>query len=436
MEQIISDFGELFNLISQLFAKGGWVVLIGFAFYLFWTLMVMYNENKFMNGIKWICLSIDVPKDNEQTFLAMEQIFAHLHTIGGNKTFGEKYFHGEINLWFSFEIVSFGGQIKYLVYLPEKYRNLLEAAIYAQYPAAEIRQVDDYIKNVPVYNPKTSYYDMFGVELMLKKPDAYPIRTYRAFEHQASQIIVDPLSAVLESLSGIEPHELMAVQYLISPADDDWKESARQLVNDLKGAPKKHAKPGLVQEIGGRVIHGLAAIPSITAGEAGGSDNKSGDELPSMMQHLSPGEKDTIAAIEMSLGKLSFKTKIRLLYLAPKDKFRKDAKNSLVGAYNQYDDINLNGLKTNSKQTGTNIPFKFSKTLEQPIIDYKVAKRKNKLIRHFKKRAFTKGARAFILNTEELATVFHFPLLTVKAPKLTKTEIRKNEAPINLPVQF
>lgn len=217
-------------------------MLLFVGLYLLWILMFLYNQNKYLGTIKWINLSLDIPKENEQTLLAVEQIFAQLHSIHINKTFGEKYFHGEFIMWLSFEIVSFGGQIKYIVRLPEWYRNLLESAIYAQYPDAEIKEVEDYMKNVPLYDPKSSYYNVWGTEFKLKKEDAYPIRTYRAFEHQASQIIVDPLAGVLEALSSIEPHELMAVQYIIRPTDEKWKEAGRILVKKLK-KEKAEAKP-------------------------------------------------------------------------------------------------------------------------------------------------------------------------------------------------
>jgi hypothetical protein len=38
------------------------------------------------------------------------------------------------------------------------------------------------------------------------------------------------------------------------------------------------------------------------------------------------------------------------------------------------------------------------------------------------------------LNTEELASIYHFPVLKVKAPALIRSLSRKGEAPPNLPV--
>jgi hypothetical protein len=79
-------------------------------------------------------------------------------------------------------------------------------------------------------------------------------------------------------------------------------------------------------------------------------------------------------------------------------------------------------------------PFKFSKTLEQPYINWILKRRKEHFMKYFKTRMFLKGAPPFFFNIEELATVFHFPLINVKAPQMVKAEIKKGEAPINLPV--
>ena len=428
--------GDIFSIMGFLIQSGGWIVFIIASLYMGWFLMVEYNQMQFLSHVKWVFLSIDIPKENEQTFLAVEQIFAQLHAIHANYTFGEKYFHGELVLWASLEIVSFGGQVKYIAKIPQQYRNLLESAIYAHYPTAEIKEVEDYVKNLPTYNVKTSDYEVFGTEFKLKKEDAYPIRTYKAFEHQASQIIVDPLAGVLEALSSIKPWEFMAVQYLIRPIDEEWKEAGRELVRKLKGE-KEEKKNNFAMTVLSGVLKGFMSIfEGATAGVSEPSAVVQEYEPPSLMMHLSPGQKDVIAAIEANLGKIGYKTKIRVMYLAPKGKFRKEARPAVIGSFRQFDDINLNGLKPDTKKTWTGIHHKLSKRLEKPFIDFLVNRRKRRLVMFYKSRSFTKGHKPFVFNIEELATIFHFPLTeTVKTPQLTKTEIKKGEAPINLPIQ-
>jgi hypothetical protein len=442
---ILESFKQLFTMVSFLFSSGGWLLFVAAAIYSLGVLWVLWRQDQYIATIKWVMLSIDIPKENEQTFLAMEQIFAQMHAIHTTKTFGERYFGGEVLLWVVFEIVSFGGKLKYLLRVPERFRNLAESAIYAQYPQAEVKEVEDYMTNVPAYDSERSYYDVFGTEFKLKKEDAWPIRTYKYFEHQASQIIVDPLAAVLEALSSVEPHELMAVQYLFQPTDDAWKVRGEKLVKELKGEKKEKAKAGPLSGFGeaftdipNRVVHGIADI-ALNVGaysEAKLSPKMQEYEPPSMMMHLSPGQKDAIAAVENNLSKIGYQTKLRVLYLAPKEKFRGDMKFSLVGGFRQFDDTSLNGLKPDTKITWTTMTYKLSQKLEKPYITWQVNKRKRKLVRNFKNRLFSKGLKPFVLNIEEMATIFHLPILTVKAPQQPLTEIRKSEAPMNLPIQL
>lgn len=436
MPSILGTFAQLFDYAGVIFQKGGWIALTVIGLYLLWEILKIHNNNRFLASVEWIMLSIDIPKESTQSLLAVEQIFAQLHSTHASITFGERVFHGKSQLWLTFEIVSFGGQTKYLAHLPVGYRNVLESAIYAQYPDAEIKQVEDYMKNVPFYDPDKSYYDIWGTEYKLKKEDAYPIRTYRAFEHQAAETIVDPLAGALESLSSLEPYELMAIQYQILPVQDEWKEKGRKLVKQLKGEKDKDGKSGsFFEDILAGAVGGLIDIFS-NAGGANAVNTKTEikrEDPPTMMMHLSPGERDVIAAIETNLSKIGYKTKIRVFYMAPKEKFRKEVKTSIIGAFRQFDDTSLNNLKPDTSKIWTGTTFKFSETIERPYVDYITRKRKKALLRHFKTRNFNKGLAPFVFNIEELATVFHFPLETVKTPQLGKLEMKKGEAPINLP---
>jgi len=206
------------------------------------------------------------------------------------------------------------------------------------------------------------------------------------------------------------------------------------LIKELKGERDEKVKPGPLADIGSGVLKGLAGIASDAAGEAQGLNPAQQEyEPPSKMVHLAPGEKDVIAAIEASLGKIGFKTKIRLMYLAPKDKFRKEVKSTIVGAFRQFDDINLNGFKPDLRKTWTGINPKVFLPIERPFINFFVKIRKKRLVRFYKHRKFPFGQKSFVLNIEECATIFHFPLINVKAPQITKAETHRGEAPINLP---
>ena len=94
----------------------------------------------------------------------MEHIFANIHTlrnVQGN--FREKWIDGEITQWFSFEIVSFGGDIHFYIRTPTRHTAMIRANFYAQYSDVEITEADDYVRRVPdhTYQLYEAWYDLW-----------------------------------------------------------------------------------------------------------------------------------------------------------------------------------------------------------------------------------------------------------------------------------
>ena len=104
----------------------------------------VYNQQrKYLSKFHHVLLAIDIPKGNEQTPKAVESIFAHLHGLHKNPPWIEKV-EGFVVPEVSLEIVGIEGQSQFLIQCREDARDLLEAAIYAQYPDAAITEVRDY----------------------------------------------------------------------------------------------------------------------------------------------------------------------------------------------------------------------------------------------------------------------------------------------------
>src|SRR3989338_1637714 len=170
-----------FHLVWYFFIHEGWMILILFSLYAYFLFWLHYRRKKYLRGIPQTLLAIDIPKDNEQSLLAVEQIFATLAGIKSRPTLWEKYWLGKVQLAFSLEIISLEGYIQFLIRTPVQYRDLVEAAIYAQYPEAEITEVEDYVGIIPVRAAAEDEFRFWGSELMLNKKSAYPLKTYRLF---------------------------------------------------------------------------------------------------------------------------------------------------------------------------------------------------------------------------------------------------------------
>ncbi len=416
-----------YEAVWLLITHGGWAVILLIIFGVIWFMWVARNQNKYLASIKYVLLAIDVPKDNIQGPQTAEYIFSTLAAAYSSSDFIERNFGGYLPIPFSFEIVSLGGYIQFLVYTQEKFRDLVEAAVYAQYPDAEISEVEDYAESGPTNFPNDEY-ELWGTELILYNNDAYPIRTYPAFEDKMAKDdkFKDPMASLLEMLGKIGEGEQIWLQLVITPCGQDWKDKGDKEVKKLIGKKEK-SKKSIFDQVLDSSNKIVSEIGASVFGGVGGGEEKKKDEPPSLVTFLSPGAKDVVAAIESKISKIGFFTKYRFIYLAKKEFANKGrAISGVMGSLQQFNTLNLNGFKPDSK-TKTSIDYFF--------IERRVAGRQQRIMSAYKKRSNLTGAKPYILNIEELASLFHFPVSEVRTPLLKKTEAKRGRAPISLPTQ-
>ena len=321
------------------------------------------------------------------------------------------------------------GYIQFLIRTEEEYRDLLEAAIYAQYPEAEITEVEDYVGNIPHKYPDDKY-EIFGFEFILEAANVYPIRTYQEFEHSISKDVVfnDPLAAILENFSRIGAGENFWIQIIVEPSTSTtWKEEgikeAKKIIADQGEKPKTETIISKIGDIPRKVAQEVMNAWDGTWEQSETADKDS--PRPATMMDLTPGLRNTIEALEEKISKNGFETKIRALYAARKEVFNPNkCVSGYIGAMKQFFNSNRNGFRP----TGfTKANYAFKKMRTKAI--------KNNFMYAFKKRKPKRGVSPFILNTEELATIWHFPLAFVKTPLIQKTASKKAEPPIGLPLE-
>lgn len=420
-----------FSVMLLLFTSGGWVVFIFVFIWGAWIARVEFIRNRYSQNLEYVLLAIDVPKMNEQSPKAVEHIFAHLYGIRKSGNLKEKYLKGYTQPSISLEIVSLEGFIQFLIRAPIKFRDLVEAAIYAQYPEAEITEVDDYIDLIPkpLEFPHPEW-DIFGTQYKMTKNQAYPIKTYPFFEHSLSQKLMDPMAALMETMSRLGPGEHIWIQIIISPEKDKWKEAGIQLINKLIG--KKSEKSSIdwmyfPREVGrGLGESFMASIVPPTEMES--ANQKKGErEWPSQMQHLSPLEREIVESIGIKIGKLGFMTKVRFIYAA-----KKNVMNTGRGAYA------VNGTFAQfSSQTGNS--FSINKKVQTKInyffIKRRLLARKRRLLWAYRDRGMKRGRKGSIFNIEELATIWHFPVTEVGIASVQSVDAKKAQPPAALPVE-
>jgi hypothetical protein len=332
-------------------------------------------------------VSISVPKNNERTPQAAEQIFAALHGMfrPGLPTQPQ----------ISCELVSKGHNITFYMYMPTDMRDFVLSQIYAQYPHIEIKEVepeDDYTRKL---KPEQVF---AATELALKKDSVYPIKTFDNFE-------VDPLSPITGVLSAIGENEEMWIQMVIRPVDDDWQEKASGVIKDIKEPPSK--PKGVFEMVAGEARNFAidfarnAVNPSATTAEK--KEDKKDDK-----KELAGPVQQAIKGIEEKTTKLGYEANIRLLAAAADEYVAKAKLEQLIGAYKQFNSINQNGFIAREVVTNRDI------------------------LHEFQARSIDDAALLF--NTLELASLYHLPSQTVTTPTISWAGSKKGEPPNNLPI--
>ena len=412
----------------------GWIPIAIMFLWGFVQAWVYWRSNLWSGTLKYTLIAIDIPKGNDQSLRAVENLFSYLGGAHDPADLIEKYWIGKYQLCFSFEIVSIEGYIQYLCYLPVQYRDLFETAIYSQYPDAEITEVEDYTDALPTKYPDEEY-DIWGGEMILQKDEAYPILTYKQFEHQMGvpeKQFKDPLAVLMDTFASMKKGENLWYQILVYPTDVKALEEKGK--NEIGKILKEKSSSGgggggifggMFSEIGDIF---LGIIQQLTGNVAFGSKTESAKDDSLKMMNLKPKEKKQVEAIQQKVSKQVFETKIRFIYAAKKEVMNKPkATWGFVGFMKQFLDVDLNGLKPDMKVTITTAHYLF--------VDWRKNERKSKLMYAYKRRSGTRGRKRFLLNTEELATLWHVPIeAVVRTPLIQKSPGRKSEPPMSLPL--
>jgi len=419
--ELLETGGKIFK-VSALFVP--FLLPTGLAILFFHT-WLRYIRTKYIANQDYVLLEIKVPKDITKTPLAMEIFLTALYQ-SGSVTYFDTYRDGKIKPWFSLELVSIEGQVKFFIWSQAKWRKLIEAQIYGQYPSVEIYEAEDYTQHVK-HNP--AEVTMWGTYYKLAEKDVYPIKTYidygleKAGDEEEEK--VDPMTAVIEYLGSIKKGEQVWIQILIQAHKKmglregrlrkkaDWKKEAKDEIEKIR----KEATPG-------------------------GGDTSEG--FPKFVQ-LTKGQELKITAIERSMDKMPFECMIRAFYIAKKEAFQSIAVPGLIGSVRQYNSNNLNGFRL-GWYTDHSDNKKDWITIFSWVPGYLKRMQKmrdgmeRQMLEAYKMRSFFQppyrnfNAQPFILTTEELATIYHFPGQVSTTPTFERIGSRKSRPPSNLPI--
>ena len=220
------DFVSLIMLVVAALA----VILVVVGIFLFFKKYLVgwikYKDRE-KTSLQFVLLQVKVPRGNEIKIDAAEQLFAtfaSLRKSGGMLSAFTPQPH------LSFEIVAVHESIKFFVSVHKSHQDLLEKQIHGAYPDAEVKEVPEY--NIFSENSQTAY-----AQLKLKNADYFPLKTFR-------DLPTDPLSALTSALAKMQPEEGAAVQLMISPSSNSFKDAGKKWVKKEKDpGNEKNPKP-------------------------------------------------------------------------------------------------------------------------------------------------------------------------------------------------
>jgi hypothetical protein len=375
----------IFWIIGLLLSWYVWLPVVLILGYLTWR---NYQRIDAVKAVESTLLILEIPKANDKSEMAAEQLFASLHGILRDKT--ELKLNGGIQEHLSFEIASVNGQIRFYVWVPKTLQSFVEGQIYAQYPTVQIHEAEeDYVAH------ERNHSVVYTGEITLAASEFLPIKTFQSFE-------VDPLAGITGTLAKLESTgEEIWVQVLARPIADDWHKSADSWIKSVKGgggSPFAFLTDG--KGFDAKWLFGLLEAlwkpPEQTSG---------GSAAP---KEISERDKTRISEAEKKATKLGYQVKIRLAYLGESTTNAKLRMQAIVGTFKQYNSTNLNGFKVSSTSF------------------------KSEDLAKYRSRLFID--RGYILNIEELASVFHLPHTNVETPNIVWANSKTAEPPAKLPI--
>jgi len=377
---------EIFSwIIGLLLSWYIWVPVVLVLGYLTWR---NYQRVDAIRAVESTLLVLEIPKANDKSEMAAEQLFASLHGILRDKE--ELKQAGGIQEHLSFEIASVNGQIRFYAWVPTALRSFVEGQIYAQYPTVQIHEADeDYVAH------ERNHSVVYTSEITLADSEFLPIKTFQSFE-------VDPLAGITGTLAKLETTgEEIWVQVLARPVADSWHKSSDAWVKSVKSG-------------GGGLLAGLTGGGSFDLKwfmgllEAFWKPPEQGAGGKPAAPELSDRNKTRVGEAEKKATKLGYQVKIRLAYLGESQTNAKLQMQAIVGTFKQYNSTNLNGFKV----SGTSF--------------------KKEDLEKYRARLFVD--KGYILNIEELASVFHLPHTNVETPNIVWASTKTAEPPSKLPI--
>jgi len=357
----------MINIIIGFIITGALLALILYAVYYQYR-KVLREAKNYERGLKMVPMLIHLPpssddidlgsrdqRDVAEEAISQAQVMYNIVSSTATKGFKSRLY-GQRH--FAFEIIATKGLIHYYVVVPLVLIDVVKQAVIAAYPTARLEECEEH----NIFSEVGKLSGTIGGELTLKKEYSYPIATYEDSKRDAMQ-------ALLNVMSSLGREDGAAMQVLLRPAGDKWVKTSLARTASIR-KEKLHGTGGLMSM---KDIAGALWKPP---------ENK--EKQPEEKQ-LSTLEQATVDAIEDKTRHPGYEVLVRVIASSNTATRSQTILKNMVAVFSLFDAPGKNGFK-----------FAVSKNIEQFVTSF--------IFRFFPQEVSTN-----ILNSVELATIFHFP---------------------------
>ncbi|MEI7890730.1 MAG: TraM recognition domain-containing protein [bacterium] len=315
---------------------------------------------------------------------AMEQLLTTLATIKESKSFLGHFLYGEP--YIALEIANPCGneEISFFLAIPKKFRESIEKQVHSYFPNASIEKIQDYT----IFAPGSF---TAATTLGLKASHALPVLTYE-------NVDVDPLNEISNALSKLQTEgEGAAIQIILRPAGKNWRKMGRDIAHKMQQGKrlKDVQSNSFALDLGKGVVQALQNKPKEQI-------------LHKETVQLTPEEQELVKKIEAKSSKAGFKTNIRLISSAMSQQRADDILAHMENAFAQFENHEVNHFVVQKRVKSKKTAF-----------DY--------IFRNFDED------NSVVLSTEEISSIFHFPISTTETPKIKWQKSGAAPPPLNIP---
>jgi hypothetical protein len=326
----------------------------------------------------------DTVKDFREQISIMEQLFASLKSLHSSAF--KSWFFGQE--YISLEYVAHHDELYFYIVVPKKSKLLVEKQIIGFYP-------DCLIEETPEINIFEGRSVVRGEIMTMKKKEQFPIRTYTKLES-------DSMNGLLSALWSLDSDESACIQVLLRPVDDDWQESIKKIIRNSEKKWGSHFHFSFNPLVWlSKIIDIIVSDPEDSMKHA--EENKNEDEDPI----------DEDGLMKEKVKKTGYATTIRIVVTGNDANNIDNELKSIISAFSQFASPAYNRFKAMKRKS------------------------LSLLVEHYIFRQFAWWQKAPILNSEELATLYHFPHSKYnKQPEIRWQRFKVVKAPVQTPKEW